>query len=138
MLDRQSAAASLAHRDFRDDEFWREIPAWSDVSREEFGNHLWQAKNSIRRLADVQKVLGNRISPELIEDIQAAFRIAPMNVRITPYVFSLIDWDNPLGDPLRIRRRPNLFNLVYPKLLLQVRNQMLFDHFIGHLSTHDL
>ncbi len=115
MLDRQSAVTSLTHRDFRDDEFWREIPAWAAVSREDFGNHLWQAKNSIRRLSDVEKVLEHRVSADLIEDIQAAFRIAPMNVRITPYVFSLIDWDNPLADPLR-------------KQFLPVASQMLPDH----------
>ena len=27
--------------------------------------------------------------------------ITPMNVRITPYIFSLIDWDDPYNDPLR-------------------------------------
>ncbi len=115
MLDRPSATLSLAHREFRDDEFWREIPAWASVSRDQFGDHLWQSKNSIRRLADVQKVLEHRVSSELIDDIKAAFHIAPMNVRITPYVFALIDWDNPLEDPLR-------------KQFLPVASQMLPDH----------
>ena len=26
---------TLDHREFRDDEFWREIPAWADVTREQ-------------------------------------------------------------------------------------------------------
>lgn len=115
MLDRQSATNSTTHRDFRDDEFWKVIPAWKDVSRDEFGSHLWQAKNSIRKLAQVKEVLGDRVSDDFIEDIGAAFRIAPMNVRITPYVFSLIDWDNPANDPLR-------------KQFLPIASQMLPDH----------
>lgn len=115
MLDRQPASQDLAHREFRDDEFWREIPAWRDVTREQFGDHLWQAKNSIRKLEGVRTVLGERVSDDLIDDIRAAFGIAPMNVRITPYVFSLIDWDQPEDDPLR-------------KQFLPIASQMLPDH----------
>ena len=103
------------HRQFRDDEFWREIPAWADVSREEFGNHLWQSKNSVMNLKRVKEALGDRVSEELIEDIEAGLRIAPMNIRITPYVFALIDWDNPVEDPLR-------------KQFLPIASQMLPDH----------
>ena len=39
----------------------------------------------------------------------------PMNIRITPYVFSLINWDDPLNDPLR-------------KQFLPVGSQFLPDH----------
>ncbi len=89
------------HREFRDDEFWREIPAWKDVSREQFADHKWQSKNSIIKLKHVKEVLGSRVSEATIADIEAALKIAPMNVRITPYVFALIDWDDPANDPLR-------------------------------------
>ena len=118
MLDKakpDSAAFRLDHREFRDDEFWREIPAWSDVSREDFANHLWQAKNSIRKLSHVKDVLQHRVSDDFIADIEAAFKIAPMNVRITPYVFSLIDWSQADLDPLR-------------KQFLPLASQMLPDH----------
>ena len=115
MLDRQSATTSLTHREFRDDLFWQEIPAWKDVSRDDFGNHLWQSKNSIRKLSQVKDVLQNRVDDRFLEDIAAAFKIAPMNVRITPYVFSLIDWSNPTDDPLR-------------KQFLPIASQMLPDH----------
>lgn len=115
MLDRQSTTASLSHREFRDDEFWREIPAWTSVTREQFGDHLWQSKNAIIRLKHVKEMLQHRISDAFIADIEAAFKIAPMNVRMTPYVFSLIDWDNPADDPLR-------------KQFLPIASQMLPDH----------
>lgn len=115
MLDRQSATDSLAHREFRDDEFWREIPAWASITREQFGDHLWQSRKAITRLKHVKEVLQHRISDAFIADIEAAFKIAPMNVRMTPYVFSLIDWDNPTDDPLR-------------KQFLPIASQMLPDH----------
>ena len=93
--------ALVAHREFRDDEFWREIPAWKDISREEFADHKWQAKNSIIKLKHVKEILGSRIREETLLDIEKALEIAPMNVRMTPYLFSLINWDDPANDPLR-------------------------------------
>ena len=113
--DPHSIAHSLEHRNFRDDEFWKEIPAWADVTREEFGHHHWQSKNAVRKLAMVKDVLKHRVSDEFIEDIEAGLKIAPMNIRITPYVFALIDWDNPVDDPLR-------------KQFLPIASQMLPDH----------
>jgi lysine 2,3-aminomutase len=105
----------LSHRDFRTDEFWQAIPEWSNVSEVEFNNHLWQSKHSIRKIEQVRKALGHRISDSLIADMEAGQRKAPMNIRITPYVFALIDWDNPVEDPLR-------------KQFLPLGSQMLPDH----------
>lgn len=115
MLDPLNRAADLDHRTFRTDEFWREVPGWKDVPESDFSDHLWQAKHSIRKLEQVNQVLGDRISSDLIADIAAGLKIAPMNIRITPYVFSLIDWDEPIGDPLR-------------KQFLPLASQMLPDH----------
>jgi len=115
MLHAPSIDTQLSHRDFRTDEFWREIPEWQNVSQQDFASHLWQSKNSIRKLDQVQKVLGSRVTQAFMDDIAAGIRIAPMNIRITPYVFSLIDWNNPTDDPLR-------------KQFLPIASQMLPDH----------
>ncbi len=115
MLDPRTPVHSMIHREFRDDDFWKEIPAWSSVSREQFADHAWQAKNSITRLKQLREVLGDRIRPSFVNDIEEAMKRAPMNIRITPYVFSLIDWDNPESDPLR-------------KQFLPIASQMLPDH----------
>lgn len=116
MLDKPShQAVELSHRQFRDDEFWRAIPAWHDVTREQFGDNHWQLKNSITRLKQVSALLGDRIDEALIRDIEQGIHNATMNVRITPYVFSLIDWDQPIDDPLR-------------KQFLPLASQMLPDH----------
>lgn len=113
--DKHTKIPELQHRLFRDDEFWKEIPGWASVSREEFGNHLWQAKNSIRKVEQLPKVLGKRLTKEVMDDIIEGQKITPMNIRITPYVFSLINWEDPLNDPLR-------------KQFLPMGSQFLPDH----------
>ncbi|HEY6878861.1 MAG TPA: hypothetical protein VI299_12615, partial [Polyangiales bacterium] len=37
------------HRALRDGEFWRHVPAYAHVSRAEFLDDKWQARNSITR-----------------------------------------------------------------------------------------
>ncbi len=106
---------AMSHRAFRDDEFWKQIPAWESVTREQFADHHWQSKHAIKRIEDVSEVLGSRVERTLIDDIIEALKIAPMNIRITPYVFSLIDWEHPIEDPLR-------------KQFLPIASQMLPDH----------
>jgi len=115
MLDQVKMYSDLDHRTFPDTEFWRDVPAWRDVTVADFSDHLWQSKNSVRKLSQVKSVLADRVSDRLIADIEAALKIAPMNIRITPYVFALIDWDNPVEDPLR-------------KQFLPIASQMLPDH----------
>ena len=105
----------LQHRMFRDDEFWKKIPAWADVSRDEFGDHKWQLKNSVSKVESLPKILGKRLRKEDMEDILQGMQKTPMNVRITPYIFSLIDWDDPLNDPLR-------------KQFLPMGSQFIEDH----------
>lgn len=91
----------LQHRNFRNDDFWKQIPAWASVTRGEFADWKWQLKNSITRVEQIEKILGNRLQKDFFADILAGMKKTPMNVRITPYIFSLINWDNPLDDPLR-------------------------------------
>lgn len=105
----------LKHRNFRDDQFWKHIPAWSSISRSVFSDHKWQTKNSIRKVDQLPRVLGGLISKELLNDIIEGQKITPMNIRITPYVLSLIDWDNPVSDPLR-------------KQFLPIGSQFIPDH----------
>jgi len=105
----------LMHRNYRNDDFWKIIPAWAAVTRGEFSSHLWQMKHSIRKVEQVKKALGARLSEEIYNDILAGQKITPMNIRITPYIFALIDWENPKDDPLR-------------KQFLPLGSQFLEDH----------
>lgn len=110
-----SKIPDLEHRNFRNDDFWQQIPAWANVTRGEFSDYLWQLKNSIRKIDQVKKVLGDKISNEFFEDLQKGQQITPMNIRITPYVFALINWDDPVNCPLR-------------KQFLPIGSQFLEDH----------
>ncbi len=105
----------LNHREFRDDQFWKELPGWKDVTKEQFADHMWQQKNSVRKIDHIKKILGSRVSDEFINDLLEGQKITPMNIRITPYVFALINWNDPVNDPLR-------------KQFIPIGSQFLPDH----------
>ena len=43
---------------------------------------------------------------DFVEDVSQGFHRAPMSVRVSPYVLSLIDWADPYRDPLRTQFIP--------------------------------
>lgn len=96
----------LAHRQLRGGEFWRDMPVFKDVTEEEFLDYKWQMKNSLygeRRLLELMDGLAPQ---EFIDDAKRGFAQAPMAVRVTPYLLSLIDWDDPWTDPIRTQFIP--------------------------------
>lgn len=97
--------ATLRHRDLRDDEFWRRIPAF-DVDRQTFLDYRWQMKNSLYREDKLMALLDSVAPAEFLEDARNGFKLAPMAVRVTPYLLGLIDWDNPFDDPIRTQFIP--------------------------------
>jgi lysine 2,3-aminomutase len=112
------ASDSLEHRDLLDGEFWRRIPAYKDVDKDTFLDHRWQSKKTIRKASKLLDTLEG-IAPEgFIADAEAGFARAPMAVRVSPYLLSIIDWDNPIEDPQRIQFVPlgSKFLPDHPKL----------------------
>jgi lysine 2,3-aminomutase len=101
-------AAALAHRELRGGRFWQHLPAYGEVSEADFLDHQWQAKNSITSIPRLLAALEGLVSPEFIRDAENGFHHAPMPVRVSPYLMSLIDWSNPWDDPLRIQFIPLL------------------------------
>lgn len=91
----------LKHRHFNDTPFWQKIPAFKNVSREEFLDVKFQNKHSVTEVGHFEELLGELMDKEFLADIQKGMSEAPMNIRISPYILSLIDWDNPYSDPLR-------------------------------------
>lgn len=110
--------ATLAYRDLLRGPFWQRIPAYAEVTEEQFLDHRWQAKNTITRPAKLLEALRDLAPPGFIEDAEAGFGLAPMSVRVSPYLLSLIDWANPYEDPLRIQFIPLQSRLLpdHPKL----------------------
>ncbi len=89
------------HREFLSGPFWQRIPAYSDVSEEEFNDHKWQLKHSVTSVTSLVNTLRDAVREDFIQDLQDGFKKAPMAVRVTPYVLALMDWENPYTDPLR-------------------------------------
>jgi lysine 2,3-aminomutase len=110
--------ATLAYRDLFRGPFWQKIPAYANVTEEQFLDHNWQAKNTITKPAKLLEALRDLVPAGFIEDAEAGFHRSPMSVRVSPYLLSLIDWSNPYEDPLRIQFLPLASRLLpdHPKL----------------------
>jgi len=91
----------IRHRTFDDGLFWHKIPAFNTVGRAEFMDVKFQNKNSITKVAQLDELLEGLVDPEFMKDVHKGMAEAPMNIRLSPYILSLIDWDNPYEDPLR-------------------------------------
>jgi lysine 2,3-aminomutase len=112
--------ADVSHRDLCAGPFWQAIPAFRHVSEAEFLDHRWQAKHSITRVDKLLGALQGLVDEGFIEDAREGFSLAPMAVRVSPYLLSLVDWSRPHDDPIRRQfiplastRRPD-----HPKLQL--------------------
>jgi lysine 2,3-aminomutase len=98
--------STMAHRNLLQGEFWRRIPAYADVTEEQFLDHNWQAKSSVTRVDKLLAAVKGLVDDTFVRDAEEGFRKAPMSVRISPYMLSLIDWSDPYADPIRTQFLP--------------------------------
>jgi len=98
--------SSPVHRELRRDEFWRGVPAYSQVSAEEFQTHTFQNRHTVTNARQLRETLGALVPESFYEDLAAGVANAPMALRISPYLLSLIDWRNPESDPIRTQFLP--------------------------------
>src|SRR5215210_7439610 len=101
-----SGVADLEHRNLRHDEFWRQIPAFQHASSAEFHTHTFQARHSVSNVRQLQDALQHLVPESFLNDVAAGLARAPMALRISPYLLSLIDWDEPYTDPIRTQFLP--------------------------------
>ncbi|MGY2340991.1 KamA family radical SAM protein [Pseudomonas sp. SDO5532_S415] len=92
---------STARYNFRNDAFWQQLPIWKEVDSKLFHNHLWQEKNAVTSISSLEQLIKNQVTDAFLKDLEDGHRLAPMSIRLTPYILSLIDWNNALCDPLR-------------------------------------
>ncbi|OQN96331.1 hypothetical protein B0A48_17587 [Cryoendolithus antarcticus] len=97
--------------------YWQHI--WRNVDQSEFLTYRWQTRNTVDRpekLLDFLKTVvperipdavksakedGRLITREaFLEDVYNGMAKAPMSVRLTPHVLSVINWQEPLQDPV--------------------------------------
>ena len=110
----------LEYRNLSAGEFWKKIPAYSNIDESVFIDHNWQAKNSIIKPSKLLESLQDLVTGEFLKDVEEGFRRAPMSIRVSPYILSLIDWNDPYNDPLRIQFIPVASRLLpdHPMLTL--------------------
>jgi lysine 2,3-aminomutase len=110
--------STLTHKDLRSGPFWQRIPAYKDVSEAQFLDHAWQAKHSITKIGKLIETVQALVPAGFIEDVEQGMKRAPMSVRVSPYLLSLINWEEPYTDPLRIQFFPLASRLLpdHPKL----------------------
>ena len=92
---------SLRHRELLAGDFWRRIPAFREVSQDDFLDHHFQARHSLTKPRALFEALKGLVSEAFVADVSEGFKRAPMSMRVSPYLLSLIDWSDPYGDPLR-------------------------------------
>lgn len=110
--------STLVHKQVLEGPFWQKIPAYAKVDEEIFLDHRWQAKHSITNVPKLLAALQDLVQPEFLADAEEGFKRAPMSVRVSPYLLSLIDWSDPYRDPLRRQFVPLASRLLpdHPKL----------------------
>ncbi|MFI5297828.1 MAG: KamA family radical SAM protein [Polyangiales bacterium] len=112
------AVETLTHRQLLGGDFWRQIPAYREVTEEQFLDDKWQSKHTIMKPEKLLEAVQGLVDPSFIEDARVGFAKAPMSIRVSPYLLSLIDWSDPYNDPLRIQFIPVGSRLLpdHPKL----------------------
>lgn len=112
--------STLAHRQLLDGPFWQAIPAYRAIDEATFLDHSWQAKNTITNPQKLLAAVQDLVPTSFYDDVANGFSRAPMSIRVSPYLLSLIDWANPYEDPLRRQFVPVASRLLpdHPKLTL--------------------
>jgi lysine 2,3-aminomutase len=112
--------ALLEHRNLRQGEFWRAVPAYEQVDEATFLDHIWQGRHSVKTAEELFETIGRIVDPTFLEDAREGFRLAPMAVRVSPYMLASIDWMRPYEDPIRRQFIPVASRLLpdHPQLTL--------------------
>src|SRR5579863_7310579 len=95
------APEQFEYKNLKQGEFWRHIPAYANVDEATFLDHLWQQRQSVKTASELLETIRDVCSTEFYRDAEAGFRRAPMAVRVSPYAIALIDWNDPVNDPIR-------------------------------------
>ncbi|KDR69051.1 hypothetical protein GALMADRAFT_77828 [Galerina marginata CBS 339.88] len=108
------------------------IPLWNGVSENDFVSYRWQLREFLAstlpdllpsKIPSCGSTLGTR--DEFIDSVSEAIALAPMAIRLTPHIMSVIDWSNPINDPVRRQFIPMKNELVpnHPRLKLDSLNE---------------
>jgi len=99
-------AGALEHRKFDDTPFWQSIPAFRNVGHDEFQSTSFQMRNAVTNGAQLRELLTGLVDEGFLADVERGLHHASMNLRVTPYLLSLVDWQTPYDDPIRTQFLP--------------------------------
>jgi lysine 2,3-aminomutase len=102
----QGLQRGLEHRELRHDDFWKVIPAYEKVGAAEFQTHTFQARHSVTTLRQLRETLQDLVPGSFYDDVENGLKRAPMALRISPHLLSLVDWENAYEDPIRTQFLP--------------------------------
>jgi len=122
LVRRQKPSRNDSHRDLVDGEFWRRVPAYREIDEATFLDHRWQSKASVTRTEQLYAVLRECVSDAFYQAVVEGLSRAPMSVRLSPYIMSLIDWERPEHDPIR-------------RQFLPLASELLPDHPMARLDS---
>lgn len=124
-VEEQRPALDDSHRDLRDDEYWRQIPAYAGLSADEFHDHRFQSRNCVTSARKLREVLQDRVTDAFYADVEAGVQRSTMSLRLSPYLLSLVNWDAPEQDPIRTQFLPlaSRFRPDHPELHFDPLNE---------------
>ncbi|ROV89958.1 hypothetical protein VMCG_10121 [Cytospora schulzeri] len=117
------------------DEFWRRVPVFQNVSTSDFISYRWSIKNTVQGSESLYHFLKAVVPEEVpfdeehtrtqtkedfLLDVIDGVNSSTMSIRITPYVLSRINWQDPRNDPIFRQFIPlkSTFLPDHPKLTL--------------------
>ncbi|MEO9264542.1 MAG: KamA family radical SAM protein [Candidatus Baltobacteraceae bacterium] len=108
------------YKNLKQGNFWSHVPAYKDIDEATFLDHLWQQKNAVKTTQELLDTIKDVCSPEFFTDVAEGFAKAPMAVRVSPYALALINWEDPVNDPIRRQFVPLASALLpdHPRLTL--------------------
>ncbi|KAH8820394.1 kama family protein [Xylogone sp. PMI_703] len=111
ILQQIPPALPVSFKAVENEPYWQKIKQWGNVSEQEFLSYSWQAREA-KLYAFLKDVLPDlipaasgyeeiRTRDAFIQDVLEGIKEAPMSIRLTPHILSVIDWSRPLQDPIR-------------------------------------
>ena len=81
---------------------WRRLPGYADVGPREWASAKWQRRHTVKNLAELQKVFGPLIPPDLLASIEKDQRErATMSMLVPPQMLNTMNERDLWADPIR-------------------------------------
>ena len=113
------ASGTFEYKVLEAGEFWRHIPAYRDVDEATFLDHIWQQRKSVKTAEELLETITASARPSSSKTRKRLSPRADGRARLA-YTIALIDWNDPVDDPIRRQFIPLASTLLpdHPRLTL--------------------